>query len=113
MKHPDQETTMTESRVLYTETPEFDAVGPILRAGEIAEAVIDAVEEDNPGRDVMITDRGDYLHIHTLVDCRLTRASLERHLGRAYDLARLEIEMPSFAGRMQTSDSEYRWYFKT
>jgi len=25
----------------------------------------------------------------------------------------LEIEMPSFAGRMQTSDREYRWYFKT
>ena len=104
---------MTESRVLYTEVPEYDAVGPILRAGEIAEAVIDAVEEDNPGREVMVTDRGDYLHVHTLKDCRLTRASLERHLGRAYDLARLEIEMPSFAGRMRTSDSEYRWYFKT
>ena len=104
---------MTASRVFMTEAVEYDAVGPILRAGEIAEAVIDAVEEDNPGRDVLVTDRGDYLHIHTLNDCRLTKASLERHLGRAYDLTRLEIEMPSFAGRMQTTDSEYRWYFKT
>jgi len=104
---------MTASRVFMTESVEYDAVGPILRAGEIAEAVIDAVEEDNPGRDVLVTDRGDYLHIHTLNDCRLTKASLERHLGRAYDLTRLEIEMPSFAGRMQTTDSEYRWYFKT
>ena len=104
---------MTASRVFITESVEYDAVGPILRAGEIAEAVIDAVEEDNPDRDVHVTDRGDYLHIHTLKNCRLTRASLERHLGRAYDLARLEIEMPSFAGRMQTSDSEYRWYYKT
>jgi hypothetical protein len=46
------------------------------------------------------------------MDCRLTRVSLERNLGREYDLAMLEIEMPSFAGRMQTSDGEYRWYYK-
>jgi hypothetical protein len=112
MKPPVLEMTMTANRVFMTDTVEYDAVGPILRAGEIAEAVIDAVEEDNPGRDVLVTDRGDYLHIHTLHDCRLTKASLERHLGRTYELTRLEIEMPSFAGRMQTTDTEYRWYFK-
>jgi hypothetical protein len=96
-----------------TDTPEYDAVGPVMRSGDLADAVIDAVAEDNPDRDVYVTDRGDYLHIHTLNDCRLTRASLERNLGRSYDLSMLEIEMPSFAGRMQTSDREYRWYFKT
>ena len=103
----------TSERVFMTDAVEYDAVGPIMRVGEIAEAVIDAVELDNPDRDVFVTDRGDYLHIHTLNDCRLTKASLERSLGRAFDLALLEIEMPSFAGRMQTSDREYRWYFKS
>ncbi|HSV53676.1 MAG TPA: MmoB/DmpM family protein [Burkholderiaceae bacterium] len=103
---------MTSERVFMTEVLEYDAVGPIMRSGEIADAVIDAVAEDNPGRDVYVTDRGDYLHIHMLMDCRLTRTSLERCLGRSYDLSMLEIEMPSFAGRMQTSDREYRWYFK-
>jgi toluene monooxygenase system protein D len=95
-----------------TDVPEYDAVGPVMRSGDLAEAVIDAVAEDNPDRDVFVTDRGDYVHIHTLNDCRLTRASLERSLGRSYNLSMLEIEMPSFAGRMQTSDREYRWYFK-
>jgi hypothetical protein len=104
---------MTSERVFMTDTPEYDAVGPVMRSGDLADAVIDAVAEDNPDRDVYVTDRGDYLHIHTLNDCRLTRASLERNLGRSYDLSMLEIEMPSFAGRMQTSDREYRWYFKT
>lgn len=104
---------MTTDRVFMTEAPEYDAVGPVMRSGDLAEAVIDAVAEDNPDRDVYVTDRGDYIHIHTLNDCRLTRASLERSLGRSCDLSMLEIEMPSFAGRMQTSDSEYRWYFKT
>ncbi|HSV35775.1 MmoB/DmpM family protein [Ramlibacter sp. WS9] len=104
---------MTTERVFMTDAVEYDAVGPIMRSGDIADAVIDAVAEDNPGRDVYVTDRGDYLHIHTLMDCRLTRASLERNLGRSYDLSMLEIEMPSFAGRMQTSDKEYRWYLKS
>lgn len=104
---------MTTERVFMTQTIEYDAVGPVMRSGDIADAVIDAVADDNPQRDVYITDRGDYVHIHTLMDCRLTRASLERNLGRSYDLALLEIEMPSFAGRMQTSDHEYRWYYKT
>lgn len=75
--------------------------------------MIDAVANDNPQRDVYVTDRGDYVHIHTPMDSHLTRASLERSLGRDYDLSMLEIEMPSFAGRMQTSDHESRWYFKT
>lgn len=104
---------MTAARVLMTETVAYDAVGPVMRSGDLAEAVIDAVADDNPERDVLVTDRGDYLHIHTLMDCRLTRASLERNLGRACELSMLEIEMPSFAGRMQTSDREYRWYYKT
>lgn len=98
-------------RVIWTDTVPTDAVGPIMRSGEVADAVIAAVAEDNPGGPVYVTDRGDYLHVHTLKDCRLTRDSLQRCLGRDYDLVRLEIEMPSFAGRMRTTDSEYRWYY--
>jgi toluene monooxygenase system protein D len=104
---------MTTNRVFSSDEVHYDAVGPIMRNGELAEAVIDAVEHDNPDSDVFVTDRGDYVHIHTLNDCRLTRASLERSLGRPFELAFLEIEMPSFAGRMQTTDCEYRWYFKS
>jgi len=104
---------MSMEQVLLTDAPAYDAVGPILRSGDVANAVIDAIALDNEGREVYVTDRGDYLHIHTLKDCRLTRRSLEKCLGRSYDLAMLEIEMPSFSGRMQTSDHEYRWYFKT
>lgn len=87
-----------------------ECVGPILRAGEVADAAIDAIADDNPGKQVIVVDRGDYMRINTLHECRLTRASLEKHLGREYSLVRLEIEMPSFAGRIRTSDSEYVWF---
>lgn len=86
-------------------------VGPVVGAGALAEAVIDAIAEDNPGCDVLVLDRDDYLRIHTAQRCRLTRASLERHLGRPYQLAALEIDMPSFAGRLRTRTDEYIWFY--
>lgn len=99
-----------DSDFISTETVDPDGVGPILRSGEIADAAIDAIVEDNPGKQVFVVDRGDYVRISTLDECRLTRASLEKHLGRNYSLVRLEIEMPSFAGRIRTSDNEYVWF---
>ena len=88
-----------------------DLVGPVIRSGPLAEAVIDAVADDNPGSDVIVVDRDDYVRIHTAHSCRLTRASLERHLGQPIQLAALEIDMPSFTGRLRTRVEEYVWYY--
>lgn len=88
-----------------------DLVGPVIRSGPLAEAVIDAVTDDNAGQDVVVVDRGDYVRVHTARRCRLSQASLERHLGRPVSLAELEIEMPSFAGRLRTRVEEYTWYY--
>src|SRR5580704_9565986 len=68
-------------------------VGPVLRVGDLADAVVCAIEEDNPGKQVRIVDRGDYVRIHTEQRCRLTKQTLERLLGYAYDLRLLEIDM--------------------
>lgn len=90
-----------------------DLVGPVIRAGNLAEAVIDAVAEDNPGQDVLVLDRDDYVRIHTARRCRLTLASLERSLGHPYQLAALEIDMPAFKGRLKTRTDEYVWFYAT
>lgn len=87
-------------------------VGPVVRSGSLAEAVIDAVAEDNPGRDVLVLDRDDYVRIHTEHECRLTRVSLEKHLGQPCQLAALEIDMPSFKGRLRTRTDEYVWFYE-
>ncbi|WP_319446883.1 MULTISPECIES: isoprene monooxygenase effector protein [unclassified Mycobacterium] len=89
-----------------------DLVGPVIRAGNLAEAVIDAVEEDNPGLDVLVLDREDYVRIHTLRQCRLTQSSLAKHLGQHYELSALEIDMPSFKGRLKTRTTEYLWFYE-
>jgi hypothetical protein len=87
-------------------------VGPVIRGGDLADAVIDAVAADNPDADVIVLDRGDYVRIHTERECVLTKASLERCLGREFNLAHLEAEMPSFKGRLQTRWNELRWFYK-
>ncbi len=100
--------------VLETDDVTFlgpDLVGPVIRSGPLAEAVIDAVADDNPGSDVIVVDRGDYLRIHTVRSCKLTRASLERHLGQPMRLAALEADMPSFTGRLRTRVDEYEWFY--
>ncbi|SHK09768.1 toluene 4-monooxygenase protein D [Pseudonocardia thermophila] len=92
---------------------DVDHVGPVIRAGRLAECVIDAVAADNPDRDVVVVDRDDYVRIHTRGRCRLTRESLERALGEAFQLEALEIEMPSFKGRLRTRTDEFLWYLTT
>lgn len=87
-------------------------VGPVIRSGNLAEAVIDAIEVDNPESDVLVLDREDYVRIHTTGRCRLTAASLQQALGQPYPLAALEIDMPSFKGRLKTRTDEYVWFFE-
>jgi hypothetical protein len=87
-------------------------VGPVLRVGDLAEAVARAIAEDNPGKRISIVDRADYVRIHTEQKCRLTRQTLERQLGHPYELRLLEIEMPSFSGRLETRADEYVWYYR-
>lgn len=92
---------------------DHDLVGPVIRSGNLAEAVIDAVEADNPDQDVLVLDRDDYIRIHTTKRCRLTKASIEKFLGRSYELAALEIDMPSFKGRLRSRTDEYVWFYES
>ncbi|MFH8837319.1 MmoB/DmpM family protein [Streptomyces sp. NPDC017868] len=87
-------------------------VGPVLRGmdADLAQAVIAAVETDNPGQEVHVVDRGGYIRVHTVGRCRLTQASLEAELGQAFPLSRLEPALGAFAGRMSITDDEITWY---
>ena len=40
-------------------------VGPVMRAGDLAMAVIEAARIDNPGKQVTVDDKRAYIRIHT------------------------------------------------
>ena len=90
-----------------------DAVGPVLRMCDEVEFVVRAIEDDNPSDSVQIIDYGAYVRVQRSGFLKLTRASLERHLGVGFQMSQLEAIMSAFAGRIRTSTDEIVWYLRT
>lgn len=89
----------------------LDPVGPVIQAGELAEAVAEATRIDNPGKRVDVRSRGSYVRIE--VDgreCIIRRATVEQQLGRPFRMRDLELSMPSFVGRIQTGPEQVRFW---
>ena len=84
-------------------------VGPVLRMSDDADAVVAAIVDDNPGQQVTVVDRGAYTRVSGDGELRVTRASIERHLGRGFEMRQLEALMSAFAGRIDMTSAEVRW----
>lgn len=86
-------------------------VGPVIQAGEFAEAIIEAIREDNPGKEVHLRSRASYVRIELEGECKLRRETVQAKLGRPFQLTEIEVNMPSFVGQIETGDEEMRFYF--
>ena len=90
-------------------------VGPVLRGmdQDIIEAILIAIEDDNPDAELLYEDHGGYVRIHTPRLCRVTRKSLEAVLGRSFRLTDLEPSLSGFAGRIRyVGDEALEWYLE-
>ncbi len=87
-------------------------VGPVLRTSDITEAVIEAAHDDNPGKHIRVDDKIAYVRIDTEGELILRRETLERTLGRPFRMAELEVNLGSFAGRIETSNDYVRFYYE-
>lgn len=86
-------------------------VGPVMRAGELAMAVIEAAKIDNPGKEVFVDDKRAYIRIHTEHEMILNRETIEDELGKPFKMNDLEVDLSSFAGQIQSGDESIRFYF--
>ncbi len=69
-----------------------NAVGPVLRMSEDIEAILAAIEDDNPGTAIEVIDRGAYVRIQA-----------ERHMSlRLGSMGNTTSGSPSIAGRTTT-----------
>lgn len=87
-------------------------VGPVLRTSDITEGVIEAAHEDNPGKQIRVDDKIAYVRIDTDNELLLRRETLERTLGRPFRMSELEVNLGSFAGRIETTDDYVRFYYE-
>lgn len=86
-------------------------VGPVMRAGDLATAVIEAAKVDNPGKEVFVDDKRAYIRIHTEQEMVLHRETIEEELGRPFKMNDLEVDLSSFAGQIESGDNSIRFYF--
>jgi toluene monooxygenase system protein D len=86
-----------------------DAVGPVLRMCEEIELVIQAIIDDNPDREIEVNGSGSYVRVQTRGFMRVTLDSLQRNVGRTFQMRQLGAMLSSFAGRIATTSDEFRW----
>jgi toluene monooxygenase system protein D len=89
-----------------------NSVGPVLRMSDDLDAIVAAIEEDNPGKQISVVDRGAYTRVSGDGELRVTRASIERNLGRHFEMRQLEGLMSAFAGRIDMTSEEVWWRLK-
>ncbi len=83
--------------------------GPVLRAGEVADAIVEAVREDNAEREIIIEEHASYVRVKVAGECIVRRETVERMLGRPFEMREIEVNMPSFAGHIRTSSDAFRF----
>jgi hypothetical protein len=85
-----------------------DWVGPVLEAGAVGEAVVEAIREENAR--VVVNDRGSYLRVLSPGSCTVTRKAIEVRLGAPFELpGALERVMPAFKGRLILESERAEW----
>jgi len=86
-----------------------DFVGPIVTRGEMSDAVAEAVEIDNPGREMRVLPSDSYVRIEARGICKITFATMTDVLGRQFSFGDLEVNMPGFGGFIRTEDDHVRF----
>ena len=85
-------------------------VGPIVRSGDVADAVAEAAVIDNPTRDVTVEDHTAYLRVQCADECVITRDTMQQTLGRPFEMRELEVNLASFAGQIETTTDHVRFF---
>lgn len=88
-------------------------VGPVLRMSDDIDAIVGAILDDNPDKEITVVDRGAYTRVSGEGELRVTRESIERHLGRPFEMRQLEGLMSAFAGRIDMTSEQVRWSLKS
>jgi toluene monooxygenase system protein D len=87
-------------------------VGPVIRACDISRAVVEAAREDNPDSEIVVDDQIAYVRIYTDRELVIRRESIEEALGRPFQMSELEVNLATFAGRIEMAQEQVRFYLE-
>ncbi|MCG3109199.1 hypothetical protein L3N51_01489 [Metallosphaera sp. J1] len=90
-----------------------DMVGPVLMKDDFSYVIVEAIALDNPKTFMGVVDRGSYLRVLGERELVLRKSRLEELDGREVRFpGEVEIRMSSFAGKIQVSGEQIRWYLE-
>jgi len=95
-----------------SETTTSMMAGPLLRAGEVTDALIEALQEDNPGKELRVRDASGYVRVEGPGGLILNRKTIEEMLGRPFSMQEIEIHMTGFSGKIEMTAETIRWFFR-
>jgi hypothetical protein len=84
-------------------------VGPVIKNGEVGEAVVEAVYEDNEGRKIEIEEHASYFRIKVEKECVIRFETVSDMLGRDVSRADIEANMPSMEGFIRVEANQIRF----
>ena len=84
-------------------------VGPVIKNGEVGEAVVEAVYEDNEGRKIEIEEHASYFRIKVEKECVIRFETVSDMLGRDVSKADIEANMPSMEGFIRVEANQIRF----
>jgi toluene monooxygenase system protein D len=87
--------------------------GPLFRAGEVTDALIEALQEDNPGKELKVRDASGYIRVEGAGGLTLHRRTVEEVLGRSFSMQEIEIHMTGFSGKIEMTADTIRWFFRS
>jgi len=87
-------------------------VGPILRSGEWVDVIVEAARMDNPGREVLVDDRGGYVRVHCRTECILREETVRGILALPFHMRDLEVNLSSFAGHIEYGSDYVRFFYR-
>lgn len=85
--------------------------GPLLRGGDISVVAVEAIEHDNPEKEILVDDHRTYVRVEAEGGLVIRRRTMEQLLGRAFSMQELEINLTGYSGQIETHDEYMRWYF--
>jgi toluene monooxygenase system protein D len=86
--------------------------GPVMQAGELADAVVEAAEIDNPGKEIFIDDHIAYLRIQADGELILRSETVAECLGRSFEMRELEVKLSGFSGQIDYGTDQVRFYLE-
>ena len=86
--------------------------GPVMQAGELADAVVEAAEIDNPDKEIIVDDHIAYLRIQADGELILKRDTVAKCLGRSFEMRELEVSLSGFSGQIDYGTDQVRFYLE-